>query len=407
MTTFSALRVRDFRLYFVGQLCSISGANAQTVAAGWLILQLTNSGTVLGLVTAAQFLPMLLLAPALGPVVDRLAKRRILVWTQVGGASIAFVLWLLAATHHAAAWNIAVLMFLLGAVNALDNPTRQAFIREVVGDEILPNALALNNVLMSSARIAGPAIAGIIIAVAGIANCFLFNALTFTVIIAALAAMTTDGRVEVHASIASFRSGLRYVSESPSVRHALLLMAFVGTFTYEFWVTLPVLVKTEFAETSTVYASLMTVLSIGSIAGGLLIARHSAKASSLVMPATIAFGATTCLVGLSPNLLTAFVASFLMGGAYSAFGVTLASSLQHGMDSRYRGRVMALWSSAYMGSTAIGGPIMGFIAQHFGVRTSLVLGGAIAIVAVLILKGPRGGLHRADGRADSRSVQTV
>lgn len=384
LSAFEALRDRDFRMYFVGQICSISGNNAQTVAAGWLVLELTNNPTFLGVIVAAQYLPLLIAAPLFGPIIDHFPKRTILLTTQIAASCIAVALWMLSTTQSITAISILLLTFGLGLVNALDNPTRQALIREVVGPELLPNAIALNNVLMGVARIAGPAAAGVIIAVAGIPACFAFNALSFSVIVVALL-MMNSGRARSSAAPGdrSFRSGLRYVRKTRDVRDALIAMALVSTFTYEFWVTLPVLVRETFAKGTASYATMMTVMSIGSVAGGLLVAHHKVVSTHRRMMLTGAFGLTTAAVGGSPTFWVALVSVLFMGAAYSAFVAVSSAALQLNTDDAYRGRVMGLWTSAYMGSTAIGGPLMGWFANLWGPRSALVIGGAVAITTAI------------------------
>ncbi|MGI8648715.1 MAG: MFS transporter [Mycobacteriales bacterium] len=400
---FRSLRIRNFRLYFFGQICSITGNNAQTIAIGWLILQLTGSGTMLGLVTAAQFLPLLVLSPLLGSLIDRFSKRYILMITQLLGFLVATTLWVITAAGRASAWEVCALALVLGAVNAIDNPTRQTLIREMVGSKLLLNAAALNNVLMGVARIAGPGIAGVVIAVWGIPHCFFLNAVSFLVILAALAMMTNSRRPSSvsRSNSRSLRSGFRYAASTPDVRWGLILMALVGTFTYEFWVTLPILVKDVFGQGSSGYAAIMMVMSVGSVAGGLLLAARLSVRRAQLGRATMAFGVTTIAVGISPTIEISFVTVLLMGGAYSAFVAVSSSTFQLSIDEQFQGRVMALWTSAFVGSTAIGGPIMGWIAQYYGARSALVSGGLVAIAAAWLASSS---MHTQGIKTDSRTT---
>lgn len=378
--TLRALAVRDFRLYFIGQLCSISGSNAQIVATGWLVLQLTDSSTMLGIVIAAQYVPLLIAAPLLGAVSDRFPKRTILLITQALALLVAVALWLLAGSDHVSANAIVGLMLASGIITTLDVPTRQALIRDVVEPELVPNAVALVNVLMGVARIVGSAVAAVTIATVGVRSCFLVNAGSFLVILVMLFVMQA-GRtplVSRSSDTDSFRSGLRYAFNTPEVRNGLIVMALIGTFTYEFWVTLPVLVKDVFEREGTHYATMMAVMSIGSVGGGLLIARQ-VKASVRSRAVTaVAFGVTTVAVGVSPTFDYALVAVLAMGASYSAFVAVSNAALQLSTDDRFRGRVMGLWTSAFMGSTAIGGPLMGWIATGYGARWALIAGGIVA-----------------------------
>ncbi|MGH3430971.1 MAG: MFS transporter, partial [Mycobacteriales bacterium] len=332
------MRVRNFRWYFVAQICSISGNNAQTIAMGWLVLQLTHRAVTLGVVTAAQFLPLLVLAPLLGGVIDRFDKRSILMITQVCAMAIAAFLGVLSALDRIDALGIAILALLLGIVNAVDIPTRQAFIREMVGADLLSNAVSLNNVLMGVARMAGPVIAGLVITVAGIPACFFLNAASFVAVLAALCVIhvAEDSNRPTMADNATLRHGFRYVLTTPEVRSVLLIMTLVGIFTYEFWITIPVLAREVFRQGASGYAALMTVLSIGSVIGGLVIARRDTIGRSELLIATAAFGATTLAVGLSPSIGVAFGAILLMGVAYSAFTALSSSVLQLNTDSAYQ-----------------------------------------------------------------------
>lgn len=368
---------------------------------GWLVLQLTHSAVTLGVVTAAQFLPLLVLAPLLGGVIDRFDKRSILMITQVCALTIAALLGVLSALDRIGVLGIGILALLLGMVNAVDNPTRQAFIGEMVGTDLLSNAVSLNNVLMGVARIAGPVIAGLVIAVAGIPACFFFNAASFVAVLVALCAIRIAECSDrpTMADNATLRHGFRYVLATPEVRSVLLIMTLVGTFTYEFWITIPVLAQDVFQQSVSGYAALMTVLSIGSVIGGLVIARRDTVGRRELLIGTAAFGATTLAVGLSPSIEVAFGAILLMGVAYSAFAALSSSVLQLNTDSAYQGRVMALWAAAFMGSTAVGGPLMGWIADQYGARTALIAGGLVALAAA------GGSARRQAGTKEIRDVE--
>lgn len=379
--TFCSLHDRNFRLYFLGQLFSISGNNAQVVALGWLVLELSNSGTALGVVMAAQFLPTLLASPVMGSLVDSFDKRRILVGAQLCGLVFAILLGILAATGTATVERVALISFLIGMVNAVDFPARNALVGEMVQPEMLPNAIALNNVLMGLARVAGPALAGAVISFAGIPVCFFVNAFSFLVIVMALLVMRFDERDRGARCVtfAGVLDGFRYAYQTPPVRSGLLVMAVVGMFTYEFWITFPLLVRHTFHGSAAQYSTVMAVMSVGSITGGLLIARHNVSGAKAAIASVAGFGATTMLVGLMPSIGFVFPAVFLMGCAYSAFVALNSAVLQMHTDLAYRGRVMGLWTAAFAGSTAIGGPITGAIAQGLGVRVALLFGGFVAV----------------------------
>ena len=275
--SFDSLAVPNYRRYFAGQLVSLSGTWMQTVAAIWLILSLTGSGVAVGLTTALQFLPMLLFGAWGGLLADRMSKRRLLIVTQTLMAIPAIGLLAVTATGVVAPWMVFLAVFAMGSVNAVDNPTRQSFVIEMVGPDRVVNAVSLNSVIVQSARIVGPAVAGLLIAGFGVVPCFALNALTFVAMIVALWGMDPRG---LHAAPVAprepgaIRAGLRYVRRTPELAVPLALMALVGTLGFNFQVVLPLLAKFSFDGGATTYAVLVSAMAVGSIAGALVNGAH-------------------------------------------------------------------------------------------------------------------------------------
>ena len=366
---FAALAVPNFRLYFAGQAVSLVGTWMQVVAQSWLVLQLTGSGALLGLVAAAQFLPVLLLGPYGGLVADRTDKRRLLLGTQSALGLLAFLLGLLTVTHVVRLWMVLVLAAALGTVNSVDQPARQTFVPEMVGRDRVQNAVSLNSVLTNASRAVGPAVAGVLIATTGVGVCFLANAGSFAAVLVALALIRTQ---ELHpAPPASrergqLRQGLRYVRGTPGLLVPLLMMALVGTFAYEFQVALPLLARISLHGNASTYGFLTAAMGIGAVAGGLVVAGLARTSILLFTVAAAGFGIAILAAALVPSLPGELAALSVVGFFSTAFMATGNTTLQLTADPQFRGRVMALWSVTFTGSTPIGGPVVGVIADDFG-----------------------------------------
>lgn len=386
--TFSSLKVRNYRLYFIGQTISLCGTWMQSIGQALLVLRLTGSGTALGLVIGLQFAPVLLLASYGGVLADRFSKRRLLAATQATAGVLALVLGVLVATGSVRLWMVYVLALGLGLVNAIDNPTRQTFVHELVGRSQLANAVMLNSIIVNLSRVVGPAIAGVIIAQIGLAPCFIINGLSFGAVLCCLYLM--DGRQllrskPVRAAKGQLREGFAYAWKTPVVRDVLLMMALVGTLSYEFTVSLPLLAHTTFpgspAAVAGAVALFMSSMGIGAVIGGLVTAgRRTATMRALTVGA-FGFGAAMLLVAVSPSLIWATAAMGVVGFFSVSFTALTNTILQVSSAARMRGRVMAVWAMAFLGSTVIGGPVIGWVGQTVGPRWSLVVGAAAAIVA--------------------------
>jgi len=385
--TFASLRSYNYRLYFSGQTVSASGTWMQTIAQSWLVLKLSGSGTALGLVTACQFLPVLLLSPYAGVMVDRLEKRRLLYLTQGLLGLLALLLGLLTATETIRLWMMYLLALGMGTVNAFDVPARQTFVYEMVGPDALANAVTLNSVVMNGARVVGPAIAGVLITTIGLAPCFLVNGLSFLACIAALARMRPG---ELARSEPSSREpgqlvqGLRYVWAEPALRTPLLLMAAIGTLAYEFQVSLPLVAKFSFGGGADAYAAMTSAMGLGAVVGGLAVAHRGRPSRRQLGIAGLLFGVLILAASAMPSLATMLLVLPLMGAASIGFIALANSNLQLVAAPEMRGRVMALYSMAFLGSTPVGGPIVGWVGETFGARWSLALGGVTAVAASLL-----------------------
>ena len=382
--TFKSLRSRNYRLYFLGQVVSVSGTWMQGIAQAWLVLQLTGSGAILGLTTGLQFLPILLGGPLAGVLADRVDKRRLLIVTQSTAAGLALLLGTLTATGVIQLWMVMVLAFAFGCIVAIDAPARQSFVLEMVGADDLPNAVTLNSVVINGARAVGPAIGGLLIAGVGIAACFFINGLSYVAVIAALIRMRPAelhlGKRAVRAPH-QLREGLSYVWRTPELRIPLLVLAGVGLLSYNFHVTLPLLAKFTFDGGPLHYGILSGVMGIGAVVGGLASARRSDASVHALVRTAFMFGASMLLTAAAPNLPLAAASLLLVGAASIRFIATANAALQLGAAPEMRGRVMALWGVAFLGTTPIGGPIIGWVAQAFGARAAITLGALSAIVA--------------------------
>ncbi|HEX5929384.1 MAG TPA: MFS transporter [Solirubrobacterales bacterium] len=382
--SFNSLEVPNYRRYFAGQLISLSGTWMQTVAALWLILTLTDSGVAVGLTTALQFLPMLLIGAWGGLLADRIPKRRLLIATQMLMAVPAVGLFAVSATGVVTPWMVYLAVFAMGAVNAVDNPARQSFVYEMVGPNRVVNAVSLNSVIVQMARIVGPALAGVLIAVFGVVPCFALNALTFVAMIVALSGMDPRGlHTEPVAPRApgAIRAALRYVARTPELAVPLALMALVGTLGFNFQVVLPLLARFSFDGGATTYAAMVSAMAVGSIAGALVNGAHGRTGPRLIAGGALAFGVLGLLAASMPVLALELVMLALLGAAAVTFAATVNSTLQLAVSPEMRGRVMALYSVVFLGSTPIGGPLTGWLAETYDPRVALLLAGVTGLSA--------------------------
>ena len=384
--TFRAFRVRNFRLYASGAIVSNVGTWMMRVAQDWLVLELTGSGTALGIVTGLQFLPALLLSPYAGLIADRFPKRRVLAFTQLGLSVVSLTLGLLAVTHVATVWHVFALAFLFGVGTAFDAPTRQSFVVEMVGRDDLPNAVGLNSASFNAARLIGPGLAGLLIHWFGTGPVIIVNGLTYSAVLLSLWRMrphelyspTPAGRDK-----GMIRDGMRYLWRRPELMMVLVTLFFAGTFGLNFQLTSAMMATAEFHKGAGEYGILGSILAIGSLAGALLAARRVRTRQRLVVGAALAFGTMVIVAALMPTYLSFAIVLPLVG--FSALTLLTAgnATMQLSIPPSLRGRVMALYMTVLMGGTPIGSPFIGWIGQTFGARWSLIVGGALTVLGTM------------------------
>jgi MFS family permease len=385
-TTFRSLRVRNFRLFFIGQLISQIGTWLTQIALVLLVLHLTKSGVAIGLLVACQFAPVLLLGAYGGVVADRSDKRRLLLVTQTLQMGQSFVLGALAFSHHAPLWAFYVTALGGGLLLAFDNPARRSFVPEMVPSDEVHNAVTLNSALMTSSRIFGPALAGVLVVTAGYGWAFTIDAISYLAVLAGLWMMRTE---ELFAAPRSpkgkgqVREGLRYVRTVGDLWVPMVMVAVVGTLTFNFSVVLPLFVERTLRGSDGSYTALYSVLSVGSFFGALVAAhRRSVEVRHVVM-AAFAFGVAMLVFAAMPVLLAAFPVALAVGFFSIAFMTASTAIVQVRATPNMRGRVLALQSMVLIGSTPIGGPVLGVVCDALGARAGLVIGGVAALGAGL------------------------
>lgn len=382
--TFSSLKIRNYRLYFYGQAISQTGSWAQTIAQGLLVLMLTGSGTALGIVTALQTIPVLVLGAWGGVLVDRYPKRRLLYISQFAGGFISLVIGVLVLTDSIQLWMVFVSAFANGLIKVVDNPARQTFVREMVGNDHLINAVSLNSMTMNLARVIGPAIAGVLVATVGIGECFILDGLSFGAVIYMLWMMREDelqpARIVTRAK-GQMREGWDYVRREPVIRNILIMMTIIGTFTYEFSVTLPLLAEFTFNDGASGYATLTSAMGMGAVIGGLYVAGKNRGSSAKLVSIAVMFGIAVIFVAFSPTFALAVLGMVVVGFFSISFTSLANSTIQLTSRPDMQGRVMSFWSISFLGTTPIGGPLMGAVGEHAGARVALLIGGVAALGA--------------------------
>jgi len=382
--TFRSLRNRNFRLFFSGQLISQTGTWLTSIAQTLLVLSKTDSGLTLGLLLAAQFGPVLLLGAWAGAVADRADKRRLLIRVQSLAMVQSLVLGVAVLTHVDSLAVIFVLAAVQGVLTAFDNPARRAFVVEMVDEVDLPNAVSLNSAVMTGSRVVGPAAAGALVVTVGYGWPFVIDALSYIAVIAGLVLMRP---AELRSAPpqprrkGQVREGLRYIGSDPNLLVPLVMMAIVGMFAFNFSVTIPLLVKNTLGGSTTTFTVLFSVLSVGSVIGALHTARRTEVTTHQLVVASAAFGVTMLLLAAAPSLWFGFPAALLLGLASITFMTSCTAIVQVLAGPTYRGRVLAIQSMVFLGSTPIGGPIIGWVADELGPRASLTLGAVACLVA--------------------------
>jgi len=395
---FSSLRIRNYRLYAAGQVISNTGTWMQRVAQDWLVLELTHgSGTALGIATGLQFLPLLLFSLWGGAIADRYAKRRILMTTQAIMGGLALILGVLSLTGVVQIWHVYVLAFALGLVTVVDNPTRQTFAVEMVGRADMPNAIALNSAIFNLARILGPAVAGVVISLAGTPIAFVVNAGSYAAVLAGLALMRPAELRPVEPAPRAkgqVREGLAYVKARPSLWMPMLLIFFVATFGMNFQVTTALMSREVFHTGAGAFGVASATFAAGALAGALLAARRRRPSAGLLVVTAAIFGVLEAVTALMPGYWPFLVLLVPTGLALLTFTTAANSATQLGTAPEMRGRVMGLYLLVFLGGTPLGAPLVGWVAEQFGPRVSLLAGGGVSALAAVAVAAMLSRSHR-------------
>ncbi len=389
---FAAFSNRNFRLYFIGQTISSIGSWTQALAVTWLVLDITNRSDRLGLAMALQFLPMLLLGAPAGVLADKVDNRRLLVATSTMSGLIALMFGVVVATGHVTIWWIYALTLTLGLVLALERPAMQAIVFQLVGREMLPNAVAANSTINSVSRLIGPAISGALIATVGVQTCFYVNAASYLIVIGALIALRSSELVDrplIGRAKGKLREGFAYVRSHPDVGRPLLVMAIVGTLAYNFPITFPSMVRFGFHRGAGSVGTAMSVSAIGSILGGIYIAGVKPHPRRTLAIALAGFAAACLALSITPGFWPFVTMSVVLGFASASFQSVNSVVLQQATDPSMQGRVMALHQMALFGSTPVGAMIMGWVIQHSSPRIPFALGGLSALLCAVGVVGWR------------------
>jgi len=388
--TFNALGNRNYRLFFSGQAVSVTGSWLQSTAQAWLILELTHSPLMLGLLLMVQFLPNLLLQPFGGVIADRWPKRRLLILTQSCFAVTAAILGVTEGLHMARVWEVFLVVAVFGVINVVDGPTRQAFVPEMVGKGRMPNAVALNSMVFNGARVVGPAIGGVLIATVGTAVCFDLNAISYLAVIGGLMLMRS---AELHptqrlggrpsAVISQVREAVGYVRRTPEVKLVIVLMAIVGTFSYNLTILITALARTGLHVGAGGFGLLSASLGLGALVGAVGVAYASRASMLALLVGCGVFGLFLVLAGQVAALASAMVLLALAGGGMIVYSAMSNSVVQTFTPGYLRGRVMSLYLWVFLGTTPLGSLIFGGVEQAWGSRVAMALGGSIAVLAAL------------------------
>lgn len=397
LRTFVALRHRNYRLFWFGQLISLIGTWMQSIGQAWLVLELTHSAWLLGVVGALQFLPVMLLSLFGGVLADRLPKRKVLLFTQSSAMLQATLLWILVATGHVQIWEVLVLASLLGLTNSIDMPTRQAFVAEMVGREDLPNAIALNSSLFNMARIVGPGLGGIIIAWLGVAPLFLLNSISFIAVIVGLALIkmndlyaqakrsTAKGEAPRQSTLQSLREGLAYVVRTPSVFLVIVVVGVISLFGINFNVILPLFATEVLHVGPEGFGFISATFGLGSLLSALWLAWGNWKPSiQHLLAGAIAFGILEIFFALSHLYLLSLVLIAGVGFAQIAFSAISNTTLQTVTPDYLRGRVMSVYMVVFAGSVPLGNLFTGGMAHLFGAPMALLIGASLSLVAAIV-----------------------
>ncbi|MER6073703.1 MFS transporter [Streptomyces sp. NPDC001817] len=385
---FSSLKIRNYRLFFIGQVVSNTGTWMQRIAQDWLVLSLTGSSAAVGITTALQFLPMLLFGLYGGVLVDRLPKRPTLLVTQASMAVTGLALAALTLTGQVQVWHVYVAAFAVGLATVVDNPARQSFVSEMVGPEQLQNAVSLNSANFQSARLVGPAVAGVMITGVGTGWAFLANGLSFVAPITGLLLMRARELHEVQRAPrgkGQLREGLQYVAGRPELIWPIVLVGFIGTFGFNFPVWLSAYANGVFHSGAGSYSLFNTLMAVGSLCGALLAARRGTARLRILIAAALAFGTLEVVAALAPSYWLFALLMAPIGVFGLTVNVTANTAVQMATDPAMRGRVMSLFMMVFMGGTPLGAPVVGWITDTYGARVGFALGGVVSAAAAAVI----------------------
>lgn len=390
--SFHALRHRNFRLFWYGQLVSLIGTWMQNVGQAWLVLQLTHSAFKLGVVSALQFTPMLLFSLFAGPFIDRFSKRKILLFTQSMLMILAFTLAFLDYTGLVRYWHIVILATALGVVNTIDMPARQSFMIHLVGKEDLMNAIALNSSIFNAARAVGPAVGGILIGLLGTATCFLINGLSFLAVIAGLSLITNNGiahvRKEEFKVLQDIKEGLLYIKRTPVVLNTMLMLAVISIFAINFNVLVPVFAEEVLHQKASGFGLLMSGLGIGALIGALTLAAISNRGpnKTFLIGGSVSLSLFLILIGLQRWFWLSTLLLALAGWSMVSFMGMANSTVQLKTEDHFRGRVMSVYSFTFAGLAPIGSIFAGSLAHWLKTPMTFVISGAVSLILIIILR---------------------
>ena len=398
--TFGSLSTRNYRLFFFGQLVSFVGEWMQIMAEAWLLLTLTHNGAAVGGAFAFRFAPVLLLGLWGGVIADRFDRRTLLLITQSLAGALAIGLWLLVLSHSAEVWSVYAIAFGLGLVTVVDHPAHNAVVEEMVGRDQMPNAVALNSAVINSARITGPAIAAVVIAQVGVAWVFFVNAVSFLAVVGSLLAMRRNELVPVHRSPEPprVREGLAYSWGIGEMRRTIVMLGVVGTLVWNFPTFTTLLAHDTFHGGAGLAGSLMAVLGVGTVIGALTAAHRARTSARTVLVSAMALGAAMLVTAVAPTELSVFASLVPTGALAVYFGAVANSHMQALSLQAFRGRVMSIYSVLGLGSTVIGGPLVGWISQRWSPRAAVGVAGLATLVTASVL---------ALGRVPSRQLEGV
>ncbi|MGP4113918.1 MFS transporter [Streptomyces sp. 4N509B] len=414
ITTFSSLKVRNYRIFFLGAAVSNIGTWMQRIAQGWLVHTLTGSAAAVGVAAALQFLPMLFLGLYGGVLADRFDKRRLLIATQAALGLTGLALAVLTFAEVVNEYHVYGLALVLGFVTVVDSPARQTFVSDLVGPRLLRNAISLNSANFQSARLIGPAIAGVVITTVGSGWAFLYNGVSFVAPIIGLLMMRAGELTPAERSPRAkgmLREGLSYVRRRPDLLWPIVLVGCVGAFAFNFPVFLIAFTDGVFHADADTYGLLNSLMAVGAVCGALLSARRGQRRIRFTVGASALLGVLMAVTALAPNFLTFALLMLPLGLVSMTFVVTANTGLQVASDPAMRGRVISLYMMVFMGGTPLGSPVLGWIADAFGARAALLTAGAVCLVAslvvALVLARVAGLRVRISLRAGHRGVSLV